>query len=139
RSALAVPTGDLTARLTARTADAAAAPVTAAGAVAGVLLPVGAVTGLFLIDPWTAAAFLLGAPLLVALLHTFTRRTADAGADYQRAQSVIAHRLTEALDGAETIRAARTGAREYHRILEPLGALADHGRRTWTVYGRAAG
>ncbi|MYW34861.1 ABC transporter ATP-binding protein, partial [Streptomyces sp. SID2119] len=30
RDALAVPTGDLTARLTARTADAAAAPVTAA-------------------------------------------------------------------------------------------------------------
>lgn len=139
RGALAVPTGDLTARLTARTADAAAAPVTAAGAVAGVLLPVGAVTGLLLIDPWTAAAFLLGAPLLVALLHTFTRRTADAGADYQRAQSVIAHRLTEALDGADTIRAARTGAHEYHRILEPLGALADHGRRTWTVYGRATG
>ncbi|MGW7227021.1 ABC transporter ATP-binding protein [Streptomyces cyaneofuscatus] len=139
RDALAVPTGDLTARLTARTADAAAAPVTAAGAVAGVLLPLGAVTGLLLIDPWTAAAFLLGAPLLVALLHTFTRRTADAGADYQRAQSVIAHRLTEALDGADTIRAARTGAREYRRILEPLGALADHGRRTWTVYGRATG
>ncbi|MFJ1593133.1 ATP-binding cassette domain-containing protein [Kitasatospora albolonga] len=139
RRALAVPTGDLTARLTARTADAAAAPVTAAGAVAGVLLPVGAIIGLFLIDPWTAAAFLVGAPLLIALLHTFTRRTADAGADYQRAQSVIAHRLTEALDGAETIRAARTGAREYRRVLEPLGALAVHGRRTWTVYGRAAG
>lgn len=139
RRVLAVPTGDLTARLTARTADAATAPTTAAGAVAGVLLPLGAVTGLFLIDPWTAASFLLGAPLLVALLYTFTRRTADAGADYQRAQSLIAHRLTEALDGAETIRAARTGAREYRRILEPLGALADHGRRTWTVYGRAAG
>ncbi|TGZ05769.1 ATP-binding cassette domain-containing protein [Streptomyces rhizosphaericola] len=70
---------------------------------------------------------------------TFTRRTADAGADYQRAQSVIAHRLTEALDGADTIRAARTGAREYRRILEPLTTLAAHGRRTWTVYGRAAG
>ncbi|MEU0358797.1 ABC transporter ATP-binding protein [Streptomyces cyaneofuscatus] len=139
RRALAVPTGDLTARLTARTADAATAPVTAAGAVAGVLLPLGAIVGLFVIDPWTAAAFLLGAPLLVALLRTFTRRTADAGADYQRAQSVIAHRLTEALDGADTIRAARTGAREYRRVLEPLGALADHGRRTWTVYGRAAG
>ncbi|ALC31845.1 ABC transporter ATP-binding protein [Streptomyces sp. CFMR 7] len=139
RRALAVPTGDLTARLTARTADAATAPVTAAGAVAGVLLPLGAIVGLFVIDPWTAAAFLLGAPLLVALLHTFTRRTADAGADYQRAQSVIAHRLTEALDGADTIRAARTGAREYRRIIEPLTTLADHGRRTWTVYGRAAG
>ncbi|MFJ9051712.1 ABC transporter ATP-binding protein [Streptomyces bacillaris] len=139
RRALAVPTGDLTARLTARTADAATAPVTAAGAVAGVLLPLGAIVGLFVIDPWTAAAFLLGAPLLVALLHTFTRRTADAGADYQRAQSVIAHRLTEALDGADTIRAARTGAREYRRILEPLTTLAAHGRRTWAVYGRAAG
>ncbi|MFJ6614610.1 ATP-binding cassette domain-containing protein [Streptomyces sp. NPDC091289] len=139
RRALALPTGDLTARLTARTADAAAAPVTAAGAVAGVLLPLGAVVGLLLIDVWTAAALLLGAPLLVALLRTFTRRTADAGADYQRAQSLIAHRLTEALEGADTIRAARTGAREHRRVLEPLPTLAGHGRRTWAVYGRAVG
>lgn len=137
--ALTVPTGDLTARLTARTADAASAPATAAGAVAGVLLPLGAVVGLLLIDVWTAAALLLGAPLLVALLRTFTRRTADAGADYQRAQALIAHRLTEAIDGADTIRAARTGAREHRRILEPLGALGEHGRRTWSVYGRAVG
>lgn len=139
RRALALPTGDLTARLTARTADAASAPVTAAGAVSGVLLPLGAIAGLLLIDLWTAAALLLGAPLLVALLRTFTRRTADAGADYQRAQSLIAHRLTEALDGADTIRAARTGAREHRRVLEPLTALAEHGRRTWSVYGRAVG
>ncbi|NEB99282.1 ATP-binding cassette domain-containing protein, partial [Streptomyces anulatus] len=137
--ALALPTGDLTARLTARTADAASAPVTAAGAVAGVLLPLGALVGLLLVDVWTAAALLLGAPLLVALLRAFTRRTADAGADYQRAQSLIAHRLTEALDGADTIRAARTGAREHRRVLEPLNALAEHGRRTWAVYGRAVG
>ncbi|MFE2976315.1 ATP-binding cassette domain-containing protein [Streptomyces sp. NPDC059258] len=139
RRALALPTGDLTARLTARTADAAAAPVTAAGAVAGVLLPLGALVGLLLIDVWTAAALLLGAPLLVLLLRTFTRGTADAGADYQRAQSLIAHRLTEALEGADTIRAARTAAREHRRVLEPLAALAEHGRRTWTVYGRAVG
>ncbi|MEU5288673.1 ABC transporter ATP-binding protein [Streptomyces sp. NPDC020755] len=139
RRALALPTGDLTARLTARTADAASAPVTAAGAVSGVLLPLGAIVGLLLIDLWTAAALLLGAPLLVALLRAFTRRTADAGADYQRAQSLIAHRLTEALDGADTIRAARTGAREHRRVLEPLAALAVHGRRTWSVYGRAVG
>ncbi|MFK0148731.1 ATP-binding cassette domain-containing protein [Streptomyces griseus] len=139
RRALALPTGDLTARLTARTADAAAAPVTAAGAVSGVLLPLGAIAGLLLIDVWTAAALLLGAPLLVALLRAFTRRTADAGADYQRAQSLIAHRLTEALDGADTIRAARTGAREHRRVLEPLTVLAEHGRRTWSVYGRAVG
>ncbi|MEU2575522.1 ABC transporter ATP-binding protein [Streptomyces anulatus] len=139
RRALALPTGDLTARLTARTADAASAPVTAAGAVSGVLLPLGALVGLLLIDAWTAAALLLGAPLLVALLRAFTRRTADAGADYQRAQSLIAHRLTEALDGADTIRAARTGAHEHRRVLEPLTALAEHGRRTWAVYGRAVG
>ncbi|MFJ6514940.1 ABC transporter ATP-binding protein [Streptomyces sp. NPDC091406] len=139
RRALALPTGDLTARLTARTADAASAPVTAAGAVAGVLLPLGALVGLLLIDVWTAAALLLGAPLLVVLLRAFTRGTSDAGADYQRAQSLIAHRLTEALEGADTIRAARTGAREHRRVLEPLATLAEHGRRTWTVYGRAVG
>ena len=104
-----------------------------------VVCVLGALVGLLLIDVWTAAALLLGAPLLVLLLRTFTRGTADAGADYQRAQSLIAHRLTEALDGADTIRAARTGAREHRRVLEPLTALAEHGRRTWTVYGRAVG
>ncbi|GAA3974124.1 ABC transporter ATP-binding protein [Streptomyces marokkonensis] len=138
RHAQAVPAGDLTTRLTANAPDAAAAPVTAAGAVAGVLLPLGGLTGLFLVDVWTALALLAGFPAVLVLLRTFTRRTADASAGYQAEQSVLAARLTEALDGAATIRAAGTGAREYARILEPLAALGTHGRRTWAVYGSAS-
>ncbi|WP_328584350.1 ABC transporter ATP-binding protein [Streptomyces sp. NBC_00370] len=134
-----VAPGDLATRLSANAADAASAPVTLAGSVAAVLLPVGGLVGLFLIDPWTAAALLTGAPALVALLVTFARHTADTTADYQRAQADVATRLSEVLDGAATVRAAHTGAREYARILEPLSALARYGRRTWEVYGRATG
>ncbi|WSV65801.1 ABC transporter ATP-binding protein/permease [Streptomyces sp. NBC_01013] len=131
--------GDLTARLTANAADAATAPVTVAGSVAGLLLPAGGLIGLLLVDHWTAAALLVGVPALVVLLRTFARHTADTTADYQRAQADLATRLTEALEGAATIRAAHTGAREYTRILEPLTALDVHGRRTWQVFGRATG
>ncbi|MEU5660829.1 ABC transporter ATP-binding protein [Streptomyces sp. NPDC047737] len=137
RNAQSVAPGDLTTRLTANAPDAAAAPVTAAGAVAAVLLPVGSVIGLLLIDPWTALALLAGAPALFLLLRAFTRQTSDATADYQSEQAEVATRLTEALDGAATIRAARTGAHEYARVLEPLTPLAVHGRRVWEVYGRA--
>ncbi|MFD9718966.1 ABC transporter ATP-binding protein [Streptomyces sp. NPDC059076] len=135
----AVPPGDLTTRLTANAADAAAVPVTAATAVAGVLLPLGGIVGLFLIDPWTGLALLVGAPSFVLLLRTLIRRTADAAADYQREQALIATRLTEALDGAATLRAAHTATREHARITEPLTALAAHGRRTWQIHGSAAG
>ncbi|MEU1351635.1 ABC transporter ATP-binding protein [Streptomyces sp. NPDC005786] len=131
--------GDLATRLTANAADAAAAPVTLAGSVAGLLLPAGGLIGLLLVDPWTAAALLVGAPALLVLLRTFARHTADTTADYQRAQADLATRLTEALEGAATIRAAHTGAREHARILEPLTALDVHGRRTWQVFGRATG
>lgn len=133
-----VPPGDLTTRLTANAPDAAAAPVTAAGAVAAVLLPVGGLAGLLLVDVWTALALLAGFPALLLLLRTFARQTSGASADYQAEQAVLAARLTEALEGAATIRAARTGAREYARVLEPLTALGRHGRRTWEVYGRAS-
>ncbi|MCM2392764.1 ABC transporter ATP-binding protein [Streptomyces albipurpureus] len=134
-----VSPGDLTTRLTANAADAAAVPVTAATAVAGVLLPLGGIVGLFLIDPWTGLALLVGAPAFVLLLRTLVRRTADAAADYQREQALVATRLTETLDGIATVRAAHSATRERARITEPLTALAAHGRRTWQIHGSAAG
>ncbi|MGW6458305.1 ABC transporter ATP-binding protein, partial [Streptomyces sp. NPDC055078] len=135
----AVAPGDLTTRLTANAADAAAVPVTAATAIAGVLVPVGGIVALFLIDPWTAVALLVGAPAFVVLLRTLIRRTADAAADYQREQALVATRLTEVLDGIDTVRAAHTATREHARITEPVTALATHGRRTWEIHGRAVG
>ncbi|MEK8172980.1 hypothetical protein NKH77_40225 [Streptomyces sp. M19] len=109
-------------------------PVTAASSAAAVL-PLGGVTGLFLVDVWAGAAFVLGAPAIIALLWAFTRRTADTTADYQSRQAELATRLTEALDGAATIRAAHTGAREYARVLEPWPRSVRRG----AVPGRSTG
>lgn len=137
RHAEAHPPGDLTTRLTANAAEAATVPVSVATAVSGALVPVGAAVALFLIDPWTGLALLVGFPAFVVLLHLLVRRTSAAAADYQHEQALIATRLTETLDGAATVRAAGTARREHARITEPLGRLAEHGRRTWDVHGRA--
>ncbi|MER5770971.1 ATP-binding cassette domain-containing protein [Streptomyces sp. NPDC001985] len=139
RHGQAVASGDLTTRLTANAADAATVAVTAATAASVVLLPLGAAVALFLIDPWAAVALLVGAPAFVLLLRTLIRRTADVSADYQREQALIATRLTEVLDGIDTVRAARTATSEHARITEPLSALSGHGHRTWRIHGRAVG
>jgi ATP-binding cassette, subfamily B, bacterial len=131
------PPGDLTTRLTANAAEAAAVPVTAATAAAEALLPLGAAAALFLIDPWTGLALAAGAPALAVLLRTLMRRTAEVSGDYQREQARIADRLTEVTDGIDTVRAAGTATREHARITAPLTALAAHGRSTWRVHGRA--
>ncbi|MGW5673696.1 ABC transporter ATP-binding protein [Streptomyces sp. NPDC003860] len=137
RHADAHPPGDLTTRLTANAAEAATVPVAIATVVSGALVPVGAAVALFLIDPWTGLALLVGFPAFVVLLHLLVRRTSAAAADYQHEQALIATRLTETLEGAATVRAAGTARREHARITEPLGRLAEHGRRTWDVHGRA--
>ncbi|MCX4658210.1 ABC transporter ATP-binding protein [Streptomyces uncialis] len=131
--------GDLTTRLTANAGEAGAVPVTIATAAGTVLLPLGGALCLFLIDPWTGLALLAGLPLFALLLRALVRDTATAAADYQREQSTIATRLSEALDGIATVRAAATADRERARALEPLDRLATHGRRTWQVQGRAVG
>lgn len=133
----ALGAGDLATRLTANATDAGTVPVTAVTAVTAVLPPVGALVALFVIDAWTAAAFLMGVPLLVLLLRAFVRGTAESNAAYQRTQAEIAGRLSEALAGARTIAAAGTGDREGARVLAPLGELGAQGRRMWRVYGRA--
>ncbi|MFE9661038.1 ABC transporter transmembrane domain-containing protein [Streptomyces sp. NPDC005955] len=132
------PAGDLTTRLTANAAEAAAVPVTLATAAGTVLLPLGGVLCLFLIDPWTGLALVTGLPLFVLLLRALVRDTASAATDYQREQAAIAARLTETIDGIDTVRAAGTAEHERARALEPLRRLARHGRRTWRVQGRAA-
>ncbi|MFJ5091347.1 ATP-binding cassette domain-containing protein [Streptomyces sp. NPDC088674] len=131
--------GDLATRLTANTAEAATVPVTLATAVPAVLLPLGGLAGVLLTDLWTGLALLAGFPAVAVLLRVFTTGTAEAGARYQHTQAVLASRLTEVLEGAETVRAAGTARREFARVTAPLAELAAHGRTTWLLYGRAAG
>ncbi|MFJ6726306.1 ATP-binding cassette domain-containing protein [Streptomyces sp. NPDC091281] len=129
--------GDLATRLTANAAEAGTVPAAAAGALAAVLPPLGALAALALIDGWTAAAFLLGVPLLVLLLRAFARSSSLAVGRYQRVQADMADRLAEVLAGAHTVAAAGTADRERRRVLAGLPLLGAEGRAMWRVYGRA--
>ncbi|MFH8980006.1 ABC transporter transmembrane domain-containing protein [Streptomyces varsoviensis] len=131
-------TGDLVARLVGNAAYAGTAPANVAATLAAVIPPVGGLVALALLDLWAAAAFLLGMPLLAALLRVFVRDTTDSIAQYQRGQGEIAGRLMEAIGGAATIAAARTAGRERARVLEPLPELGRQGHRMWRVQGKSS-
>ncbi|GGV82279.1 ABC transporter ATP-binding protein [Streptomyces griseoloalbus] len=131
--------GDVGTRLTLNAADAGGAPAARAALAASMVTPVGALAALAVVDVWVAACVLAGLPALVLVLRTFARDTGASVAAYQNAQSQIASRLLEALEGAATIAAAGTGARERARVLAPLGRLAALGRRMWALHGRALG
>ncbi|WP_200301460.1 ABC transporter ATP-binding protein [Streptomyces adelaidensis] len=130
--------GDLVARLVGNAAQAGTAPTTVAALVAGLAGPVGAVVALWLISPWLATVFLLGAPPLVLLLRALARDSAECVTRYQRAQGRIASGLAEAVAGFRTIAAAGTAARTVARVLRPLPELSREGHRVWRVQGRAA-
>ncbi|TXS43145.1 ABC transporter ATP-binding protein [Streptomyces sp. uw30] len=130
--------GDLVARLVGNAAQAGTAPAARAVLLAALTGPVGGIVALALIDPWLAAAFLAGAPVLAVLLRTFARDTSRCVTRYQREQGRIAAALAEAVDGHRTIAAAGTADRETARVLRPLPELSRAGHRMWQVQGRAA-
>ncbi|MFI5569311.1 ABC transporter ATP-binding protein [Streptomyces sp. NPDC051740] len=131
--------GDVGTRLTLNAADAGGAPAARAALAASMVTPVGALVALAVVDVWVAACVLAGLPALALVLRTFARDTGASVAAYQNTQSQIASRLLEALEGAATIAAAGTVARERARILAPLEELAALGRRMWALHGRALG
>ncbi|WP_371667705.1 ABC transporter ATP-binding protein/permease [Streptomyces sp. NBC_00289] len=131
--------GDLVARLVGNAAQAGTAPAARAALLAALAGPLGATVALGLLDPWLAAVFLAGAPVLTLLLRAFARDTSRCAAHYQQAQGLIASALAEAVDGHRTIAAAGTADRETARILRPLPDLSRAGHRMWRVQGRAAG
>ncbi|MEU3726573.1 ATP-binding cassette domain-containing protein [Streptomyces sp. NPDC031705] len=127
--------GEVSARLTAHATGAGTVPAAVATAATALLPPLGGLVALFLIDVWTALAFLAGVPLLALLLRAFARASGASVSRYQQVQLALAGRLAEALAGARTIAAAGTAEREAARILEPLPELGREGRRTWRIYG----
>ncbi|MER7761421.1 ABC transporter ATP-binding protein [Streptomyces sp. NPDC097619] len=129
------PAGDLATRFTAQATDAGTVPATAATGLAALLPPLGGLIALFVIDLWTALAFLAGLPLLLLLLRAFARDASASVSAYQQAQLGISERLVEALGGARTIAAAGTVDRERRRVLSGLALLGTEGRRMWRVYG----
>ncbi|MFJ4626271.1 ABC transporter ATP-binding protein [Streptomyces sp. NPDC088847] len=130
--------GELVARLVGNAAQAGTAPGAVAALLAALAGPVGGVVALALIDPWLAAVFLAGAPILTFLLRAFARDTSECVTRYQRIQGRMASALTEAIGGFRTIQAAGTADREAARILRPLPDLSRAGHRMWRVQGRAA-
>ncbi|MFD0903431.1 ABC transporter ATP-binding protein [Actinomadura sediminis] len=132
------PTGDVLARLTESASGPAAFPVQLVAAAATLATTAGAVVALALIDWTLALAFALGVPPAVVALRVFVARASAPFADYQRHQAAVATRLLDAHQGIRTIRAAGTAAREADRILRPLPALREAGRRTWAVQGRVS-
>ncbi|MET9605889.1 ABC transporter ATP-binding protein [Streptomyces sp. NPDC006512] len=127
--------GELSARLTAHATTAGAVPAAVVSAAVSVLPPLGGLVALFLVDVWTALAFLAGLPLLALLLRTFARASGASVGRYQEVQLAMAGRLVEALAGARTIAAAGTADREQARVLDRLPELGAEGRRTWRIYG----
>ncbi|WP_433162995.1 ABC transporter ATP-binding protein [Kribbella sp. CA-247076] len=130
-------TGDLVTRVSANATDAAQAGPAAVTAVAAVAPPAGSLVLLAVIDPWLAAAFFGGVLLVIAVLWTFARRTADVSLAYQETQGRIAALLSESLTGIRTIAAAGTTAREERRVLGLLPELHKHGVVTWRILARS--
>jgi len=136
RTAQRFPPGDLSARLVGNTAEAGSvAPDVIRGA-AAVIPAVGGTVALALIDPWLCVTFLVGAPVLMALLWAFARDASELAEGYLAIQGTIAGRLVQALSGARTIAAAGTAERETSRVLRPLAALHDSGIRMWRAQTR---
>nr|WP_234393143.1 ABC transporter ATP-binding protein [Streptomyces pactum] len=129
--------GDVATRLTLNASDAGAAPAARAALAASLLTPSGALVALAVVDVWVAVCVLAGLPALVLVLRAFARDTGVSVGAYQRVQSDIASRLLETMEGAETIAAAGTAARERERVLRPLAELGTLGARMWKLHGKA--
>lgn len=125
--------GDLTARVSAVSADAAQAGPAIVAAATGLLPSIGSLAMLVYLDWWPAAAFVASLGLAALVLRLFTVRTTAAVAAYQAVQGRIAARLSEALAGRRTIAAAGTTDREADRVLGELPSLAERGIETWRV------
>ncbi|MEU5594991.1 ABC transporter ATP-binding protein [Streptomyces sp. NPDC020298] len=131
-------TGDLVARLTGSTAEAALTVQAAVYAVAQLTMALGAVVALGLLAPELAAVFLAMALLGYLLVRRQVRNTAQRGAGYLRAQGDVAARLLDALAGSRTIAAAGTVEQEIERVLRPLPELGRYGRALWDSQRRVA-
>ncbi|MFC8718794.1 ATP-binding cassette domain-containing protein [Kitasatospora sp. NPDC057198] len=131
--------GDLTARLVGAAADAGAARTARLGAATALVTSAGAVLGLGLLSPWLAAAFFAGVLPGVVLVRLFMRTAEDVFVRYQEAQGRLADRLSDALTGIRTVRAAGAERCEAARVLGVLPELGDAGRSLWRAQRRTVG
>ncbi|MGH4008144.1 MAG: ABC transporter ATP-binding protein [Pseudonocardiaceae bacterium] len=130
--------GDLTARLVGNAADAGRVGTVVIWAITALIPALGGIVALALIDPWLCLTFLVGAPVLVAVVRTGARDSSTLADRYLHVQGGIAGRLVDALAGARTIAAARTTEWERQRVLAPLPELHRYGMGMWRVQTRIA-
>ncbi|MDL4814179.1 ATP-binding cassette domain-containing protein [Actinomadura opuntiae] len=130
------PAGDVLSRLTESAGGPAAFPTLLLSSAAALATTAGAVVALGLIDWTLALVFALGTPPAVLALRMFVAKAGAPFADYQRHQAEIGTRLLDARQGARTVRASGTSAREVRRILRPLPLLGAAGRLTWDAQGQ---
>jgi len=125
------PPGDLASRLMAGTSDAASVLAAGIGLACGLATSCGGIVALGLIDWHLCVTFLIAVLPIVAIVTALMGATTDLIGRYRRVQGIIASRLTDALGGTRTIRAARTTAREVERVLAPLRDLSQIGHAMW--------
>jgi ATP-binding cassette, subfamily B, bacterial len=131
------PAGDLTSRLVASTTDAASVFPAAVGLACGVATSCGGIVGLWLIDWRLCVTFVVAVVPTAAIVMPLLRVTTDLFTRYRVVQGAIASRLTDALGGTRTIRAAGTTKQEVERVLAPLPELAKAGHAMWATQRRA--
>ncbi len=130
--------GDLTARLVGNAADAGRVGTLVIWAISALIPALGGIVALALIDPWLCLTFLVGTPVLLAVVRSCVRDSSALADRYLQVQGGIAGRLIDALAGARTITAAYTTEQERERVLAPLPELHRHGMGMWRVQTRIA-
>jgi ATP-binding cassette subfamily B protein len=130
--------GDLTARVVGNAADAGRVGTLAIWAITALIPALAGIVALALIDPWLCLTFLVGAPVLLAVVRSCMRDASSLADRYLHVQGSIAGRLVDALGGARTIAAAHTTEQERQRVLAPLPDLHRHGMGMWRVQTRIA-
>lgn len=126
-------TGDLVTRLTGNASTAARAVPEVVEAVVATVASLGGLIALSVLDRRLGLAFVAGAVPTVLLIRRLMNQVTTSFGEYLGHLAAIAARLTDALAGSRTIRAAGTGPREVDRVLAPLPDLSAAGLRTWAV------
>ncbi|MGW9439660.1 ATP-binding cassette domain-containing protein [Streptomyces sp. NPDC055607] len=138
RGQRAFPAADIASRVVGGADEAAAIAPAVIGVAVSWLLSLGGLVGLALLDWRLPVALVLGLVPAVFLIRRFLSRATGASVRYQQHQADLVVRLTEALAGARTIRAAGTARREAERVLRPLPRMSATGRENWALQARLA-
>ncbi|MGC7102784.1 ABC transporter ATP-binding protein [Amycolatopsis lurida] len=129
-------TGDVVSRVATSAPEAASVIPSLIRGVSSLVTAIGGVVALGLIDIWLALTFLLGVPVGLLMVRSFVTEVTSLVMRYQVISGSVSARLTDALAGIRTIRAAGTVDRETRRILTPLPRLHAAGLGMWQAQGK---